>query len=265
MNETTNPDLSTPPLGAAWRPLPLALLHVAAILLFASWWVEGSRALLWQPLDETLFEFLNGTLGCLPDWWGRFWAFANTRAFDALSAGLMLGLYAIHILGNRRAEMAKRMAELLFMLLAITAALAVAEETLMGIQRPSPSLELGTDYRLSQMYPEIRAKDQSPSSFPSDHGMVLLAWTGYLWLTAGRRLGLAAAGLSIFFLLPRMVGGGHWLTDTAVGGAVVALITLAWLFCTPIQSWGVRILTPVMRPIAFVADRVLGLVWKVDR
>ena len=259
------PDTNDTPLGTVWRPRALALLHLAAVAILASWWVEGSRAILWQPMDDALFRLLNGTLECMPDWWAHFWAFANTRAFDAISAALMLGLYAFHILGERRGEMAKRMAELLFMLLAVTVALAVVEETLMDIKRASPTLVLGTDFRLSEMYPQYKLKDASGSSFPSDHGMVLLVWSAYLWLTAGRRLGLWAAGFAAIFILPRMVGGGHWFTDTAVGGAFVALITLAWIFCTPFQSWGVRVLTPAMRPIARITDWVLNLFWKVER
>ena len=254
------------PLGGAWRPRALVALHLAAFVLLASWWFEPLRALLWQPMDDAAFRLLNGSLGYMPEWWSHFWAYANTRAFDALSAGMMLGLYALHILGERRAEVAKRMAELLFMLLAVTVALALAEETLMGIKRDSPTLVLGTEYRLSQMYPEFhKLKDASGSSFPSDHGMVLLMWTAYLWVTAGRGLGLAATALSCVFVLPRMIGGGHWLTDTLVGGAFIALITLAWLFATPLQGWGTRMLTPVMRPIARITEWVLNLFWKVDR
>ena len=252
--------------GNGWAPRTLIALHLAAAALLASWWIEPTRALLWQPMDDALFRLLNGSLGGMPEWWSHFWAFANTRPFDALSAVLMLGLYTLYILGDRRAEMAKRMAELLFMLLAVTGAMALAEETLMNVDRDSPTLVLGTEYRLSWMYPEFhKLKDASGSSFPSNHGVVLLTWTAYLWITAGRRFGLAATALSCLFLLPRMIGGGHWLTDTLVGGTFVTLITLAWLFATPLQGWGVRLLTPAMRPIAWAAERVLNLFWKIER
>ena len=247
---------------SGWRPLPLLLLHLAAAALLASWWFEGSRLLLWQPLDDGLFRLLNGSLGRFGEGWSTFWAFANTKQFDALAAALMLALFLPHILGDGRRHMAERMADLLLMLLMIAVVLAVVEETLMNVKRPSPTLVLGTDYWLTQMHPQFKLKDASGSSFPSDHGMVVLLWAAYLGLTAGWRLGLAGAALAVVLVMPRMVGGGHWFTDTAVGGAFVALIALAWLFCTPLRAHALPRLTPLMRPLARLAEALLGRFWK---
>ena len=47
---------------------------------------------------------------------------------------------------------------------------------------------------------------------------------------------LAAALLVVFFSLPRLIAGAHWLSDILVGGVSIALVTLAFGLYTPLLN-----------------------------
>ena len=46
--------------------------------------------------------------------------------------------------------------------------------------------------------------------------------------------------MAVVFSLPRLVGGGHWLTDDIVGGGFLSLTTLAWGLATPLHTKSVE-------------------------
>lgn len=51
---------------------------------------------------------------------------------------------------------------------------------------------------------------------------------------------ILAGGGMLFFILPRLAGGAHWLSDIIVGGAPIAAMSLTLMYCTPLQSYLAR-------------------------
>ena len=50
----------------------------------------------------------------------------------------------------------------------------------LDLSGPSPSLVLSPAYLLTELFPDIPAKDGSGRSFPGDHATVLIVWAAYL-------------------------------------------------------------------------------------
>jgi membrane-associated phospholipid phosphatase len=229
-----------------WRPVLLVVLMMCGGLLLASWWIEGSFTRdLWDRLDRGGFFRLNGSLA-EGRGWQMFWAVTNMRAFDVVGGLFILVVYAHYAFAQQRALLAERLA--MFIVLAGVILLALElSKLLMAFGRHSPSRVLQPVYLLNEMFPDIPAKIRSKNSFPGDHATVLAIWASFMWLFAGWRYGLVAVSGAVFLSLPRLVGGGHWLTDDIVGAGVVMLFSLPLLICTPLCARAVSLLRPCMR------------------
>lgn len=240
-----------------FRPLLLLLFHLLAAVLLLSWWWEGTLTRgWWDALDRRVFYTLNGSLAD-GGAWTRFWAMANHRAFDLASALLVAILYGRFALSARRQYLAERIALFLAIFLFTIVMIEISNTTLEELNRHSASMVLEPVYRLTELVPDIEAKDYSASSFPGDHATVLLMFTGFFWFAAGWRYGAVMALIALLFSMPRVVGGAHWLTDDVVGSGTVALVGLAWFFGTPlhriVQGW----MMPLGRRLASVVEWVL--------
>lgn len=80
------------------------------------------------------------------------------------------------------------------------------------------------------------AKDRSGSSFPGDHGMMLLIFAVYMWKYIGKDAFIKAMAVFIIFSLPRIMGGAHWFTDVFVGSVSFVLLVLSWILLTPLAD-----------------------------
>ncbi len=228
--------------GSAWRPGPLVASQLGAVLLYGSWLLPAGRVL-WDELDAAVFFFLNGTLAA-GGGWSLFWALANNRLFDLVPASFMILLFGAFLLAGGRRHLARRSAIGLFMVLYSMVATRLLKVVFYDFNRWSPTQVFEESIRLSRLYPDIPLKDASSSSFPGDHTTVLLLFAAFLWHHAGPRRGLAAWGLALVFSLPRLVGGGHWLTDEVVGGGSLFLAVIGWALYTPLQQESVAWLAP---------------------
>lgn len=256
----------TDPIGTVpWKFRWLFGCHLAAALLLGSWLLPASRAW-WDGLDRAVFHALNGSLAAGGLWQG-FWAIANWRPFDLVAGGVLLFLLWRWLRSGQPARGGGEASEILAQRLAAFAAFALLVVFinllfqqilhLLEYRRVSPSGVLPGAVRLSETVTWIRAKDYSGLSFPSDHGFVLIAAVVYFWNRGGRALGGMAALLLAPFVLPRLVSGGHWLTDTLVGAAIMALVGMSWWFATPahgvfagkVYQWG-------RGPLRWVAARL---------
>ena len=90
---------------------------------------------------------------------------------------------------------------------------------------------------MNDLFPEwSRAwhmKDASGRSFPGDHASVLLLWAIFLSPFARGWRRWLVWGLTLLFILPRLVSGAHWLSDVLVGGLFLSLIAIGWGLYTP--------------------------------
>lgn len=240
-------------LTFSFKKYPFILLHGIALALLASWMHPASRAY-WDVLDLHVFEWLNGSLagavnGGTPQQtgWNALWAVLNIRVMDLMPLVLMLVL-----LGCRETTFDKRQALtgfvgfviLLLLMLMLRQGLDILLEGFHW-RRSGPSSQIDSAIRLSALYPDWKTKDSSSSSFPGDHASVLFTWLGYSVYRARNRWTWAVVATVLFFMLPRLVSGAHWLSDDLVGGGGVALVALAWGLYTPllnpVNAWASQI------------------------
>ncbi|MES9875147.1 MAG: phosphatase PAP2 family protein [Candidatus Sedimenticola sp. PURPLELP] len=217
-----------------WHPLAFFVCNIAAILLYSSWLYEPTRAL-WDGLDNGLFYILNGSLQ-IGETWQTIWALANHRTVDVV-VGIVMIIFFWHFIltGGRRLIMERMVLFGLMaaMMLATQEGLIDLYQQIIDVTRKSPSLVLEPVYRLSELVPDIKAKDASGSSFPGDHGTVVFIWLGFIFTFASRKHGIAAVLLCILILLPRLVSGAHWITDNLVGSGTLVLLMMAWIVFSP--------------------------------
>jgi membrane-associated phospholipid phosphatase len=216
----------------AWRPGLIVLLTMAAALLLASWLLAPMRTL-WDRLDLAVFSALNGSLAG-GGAWSVFWSLANWRPFDAVGGGIILLLAFIWLKNTPRKQL-----HFNAVMLVVFAAMLISTNILVQLfqeaidyHRYSPSLVVDGAVRLSDQVTWIDMKDSSKDSFPGDHAFVIFCAIAFFWVHAGRKSGLAALVLLVPLILPRLVGGAHWLTDITAGAVPMTLFCCALWFGT---------------------------------
>jgi len=240
--------------ASKWHPLILVFCNLVAALLLASWFYEPIKAVFWDKLDNALFFALNGTLESGYAWqW--FWAVTNTRAFDVFSGLIILGLFAIFVFSDNGKFVARRTAIGFWM--AVSTLLASRASKLIDIDRTGPSLIYDNTILLSKIITDFEFKAGSNSSFPSDHALVVFIVSAFFLMYAGKRLGIFMVILSLFLLMPRMVVGAHWLTDSIVGSGAVVLVILSWLMATPLLTRLIDWLEPVVQILIGISMKLL--------
>lgn len=242
--QTTNLDV----FSKKWRLAAFIGCHIFALLWLGAFMTEAGFNL-WRKFDSTVFFMLNGWL--TNEFQINFWAWANVRASDIVPGIIILISLTFPIFGIERSKLQQALIGFILLLIWMLLVRQCLHEfiSFISFNSSSPSLELSPVNRLSDLAPNIPAKDYSKSSFPGDHASILFVWTGFIFFNAGRKWGLLVALLSAAFMLPRLVGGAHWFSDNFVGGLYTAIITLAWGFCTPLFTQITKIVHSKLAPL----------------
>lgn len=161
-------------------------------------------------------------------------AFTNLRPFDAVAFLFMLGIF-YHYYRQQDAK-GRRWMLCIGLTMLVTAVIAKQFDMMLGFERPS-----ATKFFTLQGVPVLRvseltgwpAKDWSSTSFPGDHGMMLLIFTFYMLRYFGKKAFAASLFVVIVFSMPRIMSGAHWLTDVVVGSGSICSIVLSWMLLTP--------------------------------
>src|SRR5690606_28360782 len=192
-----------------------------------------TAAAVWRVIDEAWYHGWNATVA-----WGtpfsELWAITGDRHFDAVSALVILAIFVQRFMSTP-ADARRGLAFGIYSALVLYIVINV--QRALPIKRPSPSLVMDIHHSIQAHVPWSRAKEQAGSSFPGDHGTTMLVITWLWWRAGGWRIGLAAAGLTVAFTLPRFAAGAHWGTDIFVGSAAVVLFAAAALLGSPLGSW----------------------------
>lgn len=100
-------------------------------------------------------------------------------------------------------------------------------------------------------------KDRSSQSFPGDHASVLLIW-GLFMGVFSRSITqfLVVWGLTLLFMLPRLVAGAHWGQDDYIGGVLLAVLALGWGYYTPYAARMSNVLLRLTQPLFNLLNRI---------
>ncbi|AOZ13248.1 MULTISPECIES: phosphatase PAP2 family protein [Pseudomonas] len=244
-----------------WNLRALAGCNLLALGLLCFWlWPFGQ--ILCLTFDDWLFHLLNRPLADNPIWL-HMWAVASLRPFDVVVGVIMLALL---IKGNWVFE-ATQVRRALFGFLAILLLLVVIRALFskltaaMGWQHNSPSMVFEDAIHLSDFFPGLEKtwelKDRSSQSFPGDHASVLLIW-GMFMSVFSRTIGQKVViwGLTLLFMMPRLVAGAHWGQDDYIGGLLLAFLALGWGYYTPFAAKVSGALMRVTAPIFSLLQRL---------
>lgn len=179
-------------------------------------------------LDQATFLFLNGLLGKAV-WFDRIMIFLNLRAVDYSFAALMgLAYFGFALRGGRERFLPRFKFGLI--IIAILVPIIVLNKTVdddIGRHNPARVYE-ATCVNLEKVHPDV-PQHHTPSGdcFPGDHAVV---WFSFIWIALYARRSILPWLILVaaIFMTPRLVVGGHWLTDL-MGAAVIAYILPAIL------------------------------------
>lgn len=196
-------------------------------LLVGSFLFPPSR-LVWDAIDVYAFRMLNGLLEypTLVPIIGKL----NTRAFDWAS-DLIIFLLLLPFFFEKGCEpLSRRLARFLYLIAVGAFIIAFINEYFIAkvitVRRNSPTVCLENTYRLSEMITEYRVKDSSVISFPSGHATPAWLLIFYAIHLRGLVRALPSICYGIFMMLPRLIGGAHWLSDALVGTLTITALSL---------------------------------------
>ena len=235
--------------GREWRPALIIGCSIIAALWVAGLFV-GPLVPFWQQLDNAAFFWLNGSLedgGA----WAHFWAVLNTRMVDVTWAVVMALPLIWVMVFDKRWPPHERLARVLLIGFSMLIAVFIAKKIGGWIGRWSPSNDLRPFQDLSKMFADLSPKTGSNDSFPGDHGVTSFVYFIGFYVFIRRRWLTVLAGLIVLAnTLPRLFGGGHWVSDVLVGAVGFTLIVYPWMVGSPVLTGLERLSRPV-------SDRVL--------
>ena len=221
-------------------------LHCIAFFLLASWLFPPTRVY-WDMLDVATFRFLNESVEAAPIT-QLFWAIANVKLVDIFGAIYIVFFFLLYVFDDKE-KVLERLAQFFYLCIWGEIGILCSKEVAIwlvkqvDLVRDSPSVVLHCPVLLSEVAPWLSVKDFSHCSFPSDHAMILFQWASFVWFFCGTRRGTIALVSAIFFSLPRLIAGAHWLTDAVVGSMSIIIVVFAWATCTPFYRYSMILLT----------------------
>jgi membrane-associated phospholipid phosphatase len=121
-----------------WHPAAFAAGCGFCVLLLVSWFIEPTRSL-WLALDDRFFFAVNHSLARATGW-QVFWAVANNRMVDIVSALIFVALYGYYVRRYHRQQIDLWIARGLLLTGMVVAAKQIAEALAMLVARISPTL-----------------------------------------------------------------------------------------------------------------------------
>lgn len=218
-----------------WHLKKLALCHIAALFLLFSWCLHITHPF-WETWDISFYRALTGLIDKNHPA-QIFWAISNHNLTDWFHDIVMLLFFGIYLTKKTEKSLSFKIAELIFFALLMGFTIILINRYLcldvLHIQRKSPSLICDFAINLSQKVEWIKVKNHSVTSYPGDHGTTAILFAMSMWHLLGRRAGIMASIYSIYWILPRLITGCHWLTDVIMGSLVISMVVMSWAIYTP--------------------------------
>ncbi|MCG8490477.1 MAG: phosphatase PAP2 family protein [Sneathiellales bacterium] len=243
-----------------WNFKPFFICYPIAIFLALTFFTDY-RDPVWRTVDVAFFRLLNDTLA-ENNVWTTFIAWCNSGPFDAALGAIMAFLSFWVFFHPGFGDFKERFARITAVVFAVLIPVVLAKQIFRNFERLSPARDLDVFFNLNELVPEISAKVGSSSSFPGNHGVASVMLVLCFFIFFRRYPGLVAVTIPIAIVnaFPRLIGGGHWLSDIIVGAGSFALLTYPLLVGTPYLRYMRRftsamtdhILTPVLEKVGLV-------------
>ena len=201
--------------------------NLLGLALILSWWLPS--VLLWTKLDDDVFFFFNQFISPMYPRWTEALALLNTRAFDKVMFVVLLTMLFFAMRRDRDGGWPKWLAIGLIMS-AVGALLGEMLHVHLLMARPSPTL-WHEGVNLLDDYTYRNAKATAANSFPSDHGLLAMVFASFMLRFADRLIASLSVAIAILVTLPRIMVGGHWVSDVYFGALAIALVVLPWILC----------------------------------
>lgn len=210
----------------------IAIFNVIGLALFFSAYLTTYQGF-WFEIDKSIFYYFNHLVGSNAIFM-YFVAFVNKRGFDTVAFIFMIIIYYSYY---RKANVeGKRWLFCIGLAMLISAGIIKQCDNMMAWDRMSPTLyfeQLNHDVNFVSKLSGWSTKDSSSTSFPGDHGMLLLIFCAHMWRYLGTKAFVKGIVVFVIFSLPRIMSGAHWFTDIAVGSVSFVLVVQSWLLLTP--------------------------------
>jgi len=215
----------------------ILVLNALGLALFFSWYLPAGHGS-WFVLDSTIFHFFNQAL-VKSRAFLELVAITNNRVFDGISLLAMGSLFFWY--WRKESAIGRRRMVIMGIVMLFCAIIINQLGHLIPESHVSPTLYFTDIYRVSELL-HFPTKDASSDSFPGDHGLMLLIFTGFMLRYFGKKAFAIAVIIFLIFMLPRVMIGAHWFTDIFVGSLSVALVCLPWALLTPLSDWLISLL-----------------------
>ncbi|MCE0828561.1 putative membrane protein [Buttiauxella ferragutiae ATCC 51602] len=206
-------------------------LNALGLALFFSWYLPPGHGY-WFVIDSNIFHFFNQAL-VKSHTFLLLVAVTNNRVFDGISLLAMGSLF--FSFWRKESATGRRRMFIMGIVMLFCAVIINQLGHLIPESHVSPSLYFTDIYRVSELL-HFPTKDASKDSFPGDHGLMLLIFTGFMLRYFGKKAFGIAVIIFLIFMMPRMMIGAHWFTDIFVGSLSIALVCLPWVLLTPISD-----------------------------
>ncbi|MDN3507717.1 MAG: phosphatase PAP2 family protein [Simkaniaceae bacterium] len=223
-----------------WNPKLIISLNFISFALIFSWLYPSTHGV-WDAIDLSIFKFLNSWIATSP-LFQKFWAYSNANFMDWIHDFAMVSFFIIAFLTAKTKIMRqRRIAQFVICGLVIGATILTFNrgifKDLVHINRQSPTLVVENSIRLSEHVKTVKIKDKSDQCFPADHATTATLFTAIVFLTLGPTYGFFALFYAVYFCLPRLILGAHWMTDIVMGSVPITLFVTSWVFGSPLAGW----------------------------
>lgn len=204
----------------------ILISHLIVLSLLASWWVFPQ---FWDHLDLITFKFCNGFIGKSP-FWQRFWATLSNHRADWLHDVVFFAFFVPYLFfgENKRRKALSFIIGIVFSALVIFTVNKTFFPKVVICERHSPTAVLQDTFRLKTLVADVKLKDRSTSSYPGDHATTAVFFSYFAFYLLGWRRALFCTAYAVFFCMPRLVAGAHWMTDIVMGSLPIALLSTSY-------------------------------------
>ena len=204
----------------------ILISHVIVLSLLATWWIFPH---FWEKVDLATFHFCHGFIETNP-FSQRFWAILSNHRVDWLHDVVFFAFFAPYLFigQDKRKKALSLIIGVIFTGLVIFSVNKNFFPKVVACERASPTMVLKDTFRLKNLVSDIRFKDSSHNSYPGDHATTAVFFAYFSFYLLGWRRALFCTAYAIFFCMPRLVAGAHWLTDIVMGSVPIAILSLSY-------------------------------------